>query len=324
MEDRSEHDPAPFAAGVHLPWSDAPDRVRDWVEASVGSAVVAARDMTGGFSPGCCALLRFEDGRSAFVKAVGATLNPDSPAMHRKKAQVAAALPPSAQFPRLMDRYDEATGWRSCTKRSPARCLATRGSEAEFERVLEGVACLHEALTPCPIPEIEPTSVQFAWALDGWRSLAAMSTPPPGLDGWTRRNLDRLAEMEADGLAAADAGDTLVHGDIRSDNVLLGHSSVVFIDWPHASRGAPAFDLVAWAPSVALEGGPDPESLLGRYRLGSAVEPEATTALIAAIAGFFTFHATLGELPGLPTLRSLQGAQGSVARAWLRQRTGWA
>jgi hypothetical protein len=53
------------------------------------------------------------------------------------------------------------------------------------------------------------------------------------------------------------------------------------------------------------------------------LDEDATTAVIAALAGFFTYHGTLPVLPGLPTLRAFQEAQGAVARLWLRQRTGW-
>ena len=324
MLDGSQHERAPFAAGVHLPWSQVPDRIHRWVEGSTGSAIAEARDLAGGFSPGSCAILRLLDGRSVFVKAIGSIPNPHSPSMHRREARVAAALPRSAPAPELLDRYDDGD-WVALMYEEVAGAMPRHPwVEEELGGVLEALASLHEALTPCPIADLERISVAFAWGLDGWRSLAAMAAPPEGLDEWVRRNLDRLAELETQGVAAADEGDTLVHGDVRSDNLLLTKGSVVFVDWPHASRGAPVFDLVGWAPSVALEGGPDPETLLSRYRLNASMEPEATTAVIAAVAGLFTYRGTLPELPGLPTLRSFQQAQGSIVRGWLRQRTRWA
>jgi Ser/Thr protein kinase RdoA (MazF antagonist) len=141
------------------------------------------------------------------------------------------------------------------------------------------------------------------------------------LDEWSRRHLDEVAELEA-GWPDAAAGDTLLHADLRADNVLLGPDGVVFVDWAHACRGAPVFDIVAWAPSVALQGGPSPEELVARYQPGAEADPDATTAIVAAIAGYFTHGATKPAPPGLPGLRPFQAAQGEVARAWLRRRTG--
>ena len=99
-----------------------------------------------------------------------------------------------------------------------------------------------------------------------------MDEPPAGLDPWARRHLDRLAELES-GWPAACAGPTLVHGDVRSDNVLLTRDGAVFVDWPHAAVGNPAFDVVRWAPSVVLEGGPPPEELLSRHAPSRARRP---------------------------------------------------
>jgi hypothetical protein len=323
MGNRPDDDQAPFAAGVHLPWAESPERVRRWVEESTGSAIAHARDVAGGFSPGSCAILRLENGRSVFAKAVGSTLNPASPSMHRREVRIAEALPPPTPAPRLLDHYDDGE-WVSLLYEEIVGAMPRHPwVERELERVVGGLALLHESVTPCPIDGLERTSEQFAWAFGGWRSLAAMTGGGAGLDDWAGRNLDRLVELEAEGVVAVDAGDTLVHGDIRSDNLLLTESSVVFVDWPHASIGAPVFDLVAWAPSVALEGGPDPETLLRRYPAGSGTDPDATTAIVALVAGFFTYHGSLPPSPGLPTLRSFQEAQGSVARRWLRERTGW-
>jgi hypothetical protein len=115
----------------------------------------------------------------------------------------------------------------------------------------------------------------------------------------------------------------LVHGDIRSDNVLLAADDVVFVDWPHGAVGNPVFDVVAWAPSVVLEGGPQPEELLARHEPSHHIEPGDVTVLLAAIAGFFVSHSFRPSPPGLPTLRRFQVAQGEIALAWLRRRTGW-
>jgi hypothetical protein len=79
--------------------------------------------------------------------------------------------------------------------------------------------------------------------------------------------------------------------------------------------------MAGFAPSVAMHGGPEPEELL---RLsGIPAEPEAVTAIVAAIAGYFTHRALLPPPPGIPNLRACQEAQGIVARRWLAARTGW-
>ena len=98
---------------------------------------------------------------------------------------------------------------------------------------------------------------------------------------------------------------------------------VVFVDWPHGAVGNAAFDLVAWAPSVVLEGGPPPEDLLALHAPSGRVDADAITVLLAAVAGFFVSHSLRPAPPGLPTLRPFQAAQGDVALAWLRRRTGW-
>jgi aminoglycoside phosphotransferase (APT) family kinase protein len=319
MSERGNDAAVPFT-GVHLPYVSVPEAVKAWVESAAGAAVLAVADLDGGFSPGCCTLLALASGRRVFVKAVGTELNPDSPAMHRREAQIATALPRLAQVPRLLDTYDDgdwvALMFDEVTGAPPRRPWDRR----ELDRVLADLATLHRALTPAPIA-VERMSERQSAMLRGWRALAE-SASLEDVDDWSRRHLDRLVELEADCPGALDAGDTLLHGDIRSDNLLIGASSTHFVDWPHAAIGTLAFDLVGWAPSVVLEGGPDPEALLARYG-DCGCDSEAVRAMVAGVAGYFTHHATLPAPRGLPTVRAFQAAQGEVARAWLRRQTGW-
>jgi aminoglycoside phosphotransferase (APT) family kinase protein len=141
------------------------------------------------------------------------------------------------------------------------------------------------------------------------------------LDVWTRRHLDELERLES-GVAAATAGSTLLHQDLRADNLLLTECGVMVVDWPHARVGQPWVDLLWFAPSVAMQGGPDPDDLLGRFRPAASADPDAIDAMLAAIAGFFTLGALLPDPPGLPTLRAFQAAQGDIARRWLAARRG--
>src|SRR5439155_22784178 len=113
---------------------------------------------------------------------------------------------------------------------------------------------------------------------------------PPGLDDWSLRHLDPLVELEATAPAAVE-GSTLLHLDIRADNLLLTPERVYVVDWPHACVGAPWVDPVCFAPSVPMQGGPVPGDLLRRHPAARAAEPGAITAAVVAVAGFFTSRA---------------------------------
>ncbi len=312
--------PTAPAAGVHLPWARVPEAVRTWADGLGGGRPELVRDVAGGFSPGATSILEWPE-RSVFVKAVGAELNPDSPSMHRREAVISAALPASPRFPRLLATYDDghwvALAFEAVEGRPPQHPWGA----AELAAVASALSALHEDLTPSPVPSLQSLAVYARRLFGGWSALAAAGAPR-GLDPWAAGNLDRLAELES-GWAEACAGSTLVHGDVRADNVLVAGSDVVFVDWPHGSVGNPAFDVVGWAPSVVLEGGPPPEDLLSLYGPLRRAEPDAVTVLLAAISGFFVSHSLEPAPPGLPTLRDFQAAQGGVALAWLRRRTGW-
>jgi Ser/Thr protein kinase RdoA (MazF antagonist) len=313
-------------------WQELPIAVRSWAQDVLGSAVVAAVSQPGGFSPGAASRLTLADGRRAFIKAVCASANPDSPVMHRREAQIAAALPPGVPSPAFLGSYDDGEWVALLFCDVEGRQPGQPWRLGDLQRVMTALDTLHELLTPSPLTAVPGVEERYADSLSGWRQLAAAGGSPRrlaaaaagsgGLDAWSSRNLDALADLES-GWAAAAAGTTLLHNDVRADNMLITADGVVFVDWPAACVGAAPFDVVAFAPSVALEGGPEPEWLLARSRSAAAADPDAVTAMVAAVAGYFTWQALLPAPRGLPTVRAFQAAQGVHARAWLRLRTGW-
>ena len=106
---------------------------------------------------------------------------------------------------------------------------------------------------------------------------------------------------------------------MRADNILLAGDRVVFVDWPHASVGAPWLDLLAFLPSVAMQGGPHPWEVFDTHPLGRDAPPDRVLPVLAAVAGYFAERAALPAPPGLPTLREFQRAQGVEALAWLKR-----
>ena len=311
----------PPATGQRLAWRDAPAWLRAEVEARLGGRVVEAATQPGGFSPGVAVRLRLADGRRAFVKAVGPRPNPDSPGMHRAEARIAAALPRSAPAARLLWSLDR-RGWVALAFEDvdgTHPVLPWRPDE--LARVLGMVA----VLTPAP-PGIPPIAERLDDVLRGWRRLAAAHADGTddlsGLDPWAARHLDRLAELEAAWPPAA-AGSTLLHGDLRADNLLLTPTRVVAVDWPSACAGAAWVDLLLLLPSVAMQGGPAPQPTFAAHPLAARADPADVTTTLAAWAGFLLGSSRLPPPPGLPTLRAFQLGQGRVALAWLRERTGW-
>ncbi len=113
------------------------------------------------------------------------------------------------------------------------------------------------------------------------------------------------------------AGDTLLHADLRADNVLLTGDRVMIVDWPHACLGAAFLDVVFLAPSVAMQGGPPPGELVAMTTAGRAASRESLASAVCAVAGYFTRRSLQPAPPGIPTVRAFQAAQGAIARQWL-------
>ena len=152
----------------------------------------------------------------------------------------------------------------------------------------------------------------------------------PGTHTWQPRDVftpphsEPSARMVAieETVGGALEGDTLLNNDIRADNILLTPGRTWFVDWPHASVGPPWLDVVAFAPSVAMQGGPSPEEVISRHSACRSAESDGITAVVVTLAGYFTHKAVQPPPPGLPTVRAFQNAQGVVARKWVAQRTG--
>ena len=305
--------------GTRMSWAAAPLVVRSAVESRFGT-VVAFDDQPGGFSPGIAARLVLADGASVFVKSVSAELNADTMAMHRAEARVAAALPAAAPTPRLRDSFD-VDGWVTLVFDAvDGRQPAQPWRDAELRRVVAAMDVLVDELTPSPIA-VPSMGDLFAGAFSQWRRVAAgeLALDDPA-DDWLRSNLDVLVDLESRWAQAA-RGRTLLHGDIRADNILLDDDGRVwFVDWPSACIGAAWMDVVFMAPSVELAGGPAAETTVAMSRHAAAAPADDVNAVVAALAGYFVLQSRRPPPPGIPTVRAFQAAQGEVAVRWLRDR----
>jgi aminoglycoside phosphotransferase (APT) family kinase protein len=181
------------------------------------------------------------------------------------------------------------------------------------------------------------TMARVTQVLATLRQVAATS-PPAGLDsleerqaswsGWAQVAQDpalflRLGLCSATWLAdninalvAAEAGvqltgEELVHGDVRSDNLCFVSNRVVLVDWNWACRGNSTVDIAAWLPSLHLEGGPLPESIL----------PEQPR-LAALVSGYFAARAGLPVGQASAQIRAIQLAQLRVALPWVVRALG--
>lgn len=302
----------PPATGVRVPWQDVHPGVRAAVEEFLGDRVVEAVTQDGGFSPAAAVRLRTAAGRRAFVKSVGPEPNAEAVGIYRSEAAIAAALPEAVPAPRLLTSF-ELDGWVTLVFEDvEGRHPAMPWRRDELDLVLDAIRRMGETLTPAPI-DVPPVGERLDGAFRGWRQLLSEDTT--GLDPWALRHLGALAELES-GWAEGASGDTLLHSDLRADNLLISGDRVYVVDWPWACRGAAWFDVMAMLPSVAMQGGPPPQELLP--------DPDpAITAALAGLAGFLIRMSRRPDPPGLPTLRAFQHAQGMAALAWLRHRTGW-
>jgi aminoglycoside phosphotransferase (APT) family kinase protein len=229
---------------------------------------------------------------------------------HGREARTNAALPDDAPAPRLLHAIDDGDWAVLAFEAIDGSTPKTPWKRNELARVTGALP----AIAALPVAALRPAAEIYGPMFRGWQRLRA---EPVDADGaWWQGRLPELCAFETDWGAAA-AGDAFVHGDVRSDNLLLTTDRVVFVDWASCAVGAAWLDAVLSASSVALEGGGAPEEFLALAQ--HDVPPARLVPVIAAVAGYFTDSGRRADPPGMGTVRELQRRQGAGAVEWLRR-----
>jgi aminoglycoside phosphotransferase (APT) family kinase protein len=200
----------------------------------------------------------FDDGTSAFVK--GAT-DPETAAWLtselRLLEQVGGRFGPEIiawlsddQHPVLVTDDLSSAYWPA------AGGTTVRWRAGDIDAVLttlEQLRALPAAPSLTPVP----------WPRPCWPRLVEHRIPARlGLcsQDWLDRHGPEIITLDE---RATSDGRSIVHGDVRSDNLcLLPDGQVRLVDWSESGAGHPLHDLIMLLPMLHLEGGPTPASVL--------------------------------------------------------------
>jgi aminoglycoside phosphotransferase (APT) family kinase protein len=136
-----------------------------------------------------------------------------------------------------------------------------------------------------------------------------------------------LAEMPMKpGSPQAADGDTLLHGDINTSNLLISQDQKVWlIDWAQPARGAAWIDVADLIPQLILAGHnpAQAEEALATVPAWTATPPAVITSYATACAGYWARNSRLAAPPGVPRLRGYQARAAQAALTWTAHRTNW-
>ncbi len=325
-----QHDTVVTAGGVALPvratarrptWQSLPPAVRHLIEESAGAAVSAAESTGTGFTPGFASGLTMADGRRLFVKAASSAYDAvygwSLSDAYREEVRKRALLPRGIGAPAMLWHHDidvDAERWvlvafeyiDAAPPRRPWRAVQLRS-------VVDKLADVAPALAEAPVGlSLESADEHLMSNFDArMESLRAA----PHDRQWLHQ-IERLCRAHADRLA----GGSVVHMDLRDDNVLIDNAGDVwFVDWNWPVAGAAWIDLVCLLLSARGDGH-DVEALLAQHRLTREVDPLSVDTLLAVLWSFWADGMRKPVPSGSPHLRDHQEWYADVTREWLHER----
>lgn len=295
-----------------LEWGFLPPATRAAVERRLGSPVVGHTSRDSGFTPGFASVLRCADGTRHFVKGAAVTAQAGVAAAYRDEIATLRRLPPDLGVPALEWCFEDdwlvfATTY--VDGRPPLRPWRTD----ELDRCLDAL----EELARVDAAGLElPSVTDEVAAWPGLWEVVAQQHPH-----WS--HLDEAASLAAAGSDAL-TGTTLVHHDVRDDNVILADDGRVWLcDWTWPARGPGWLDSLHLLIGAAVDDVPV-DQILTRRAVFRGVSDEAIDAILALVAGFLLKHAAERVPPTSPHLRAHQATWGHAAWSWLARRRGWA
>jgi aminoglycoside phosphotransferase (APT) family kinase protein len=288
-------------------WDHLPVALRERVVARFGAEVVRSRTQQGGFTPGVATRVRFVDGSDAFVKAVSASTNVDSARMHRHEAEIVEIIGSDPAVPRLLEVFDDGDWVALVFELVEGEHPAVPWNPTELGVVCAALQRMHDRLTPSPVAT-GPLVGHASYDFDRWRRFAdePQRAARHGLDP---EDVEVLADL-ADDVAELVVGDTLLHGDLRADQILITDERVVFLDWPHACRGPGWADTVLMMPSILRAGSRiDIDHIIGLSPELQQAPRRAVLSLLSAMTGYLLWQSDEPPPANLPTVRTYQLTQ---------------
>ena len=308
------------AVGVRQPYGAVPAPVRAWVDRTLGSPVRTVAEQVGGMSPGCATRVTCADGTRAFVKAVGASLNPDTPGLFRREVAVLEHLGAHPLWARMLASFDDGD-WVALLIEDVEGRHPDFGDEAELSAVLDGTDRLAEALRLVEVAPSVPLvdlSERFRTWADTLASLAGAPAATP-VPGWLRSDPHGWADVLTE--HASRPMPHLVHWDIRIDNLLRRPGGeIVFVDWGMAARGPSWVD-----PLLArLERVEEPwfDASIASSRVLVEAGDDVVTAFLAGFGAHLAVRSLVAVDVNLPTLNEFRIRESKRLLSAVSRRTG--
>ena len=309
-------------------WAQVPRAVRERTEEMLGARVVRARRAFGGYGPSATFVLTLDYGRRAFFKGVyplpeGSAVRWRLDEEERVYQELAELITPWAPAYYGSLRLN---GWHALLIEALSGGRVPPWTALRAQSAVRSFAEFHARTVGTPLPEwlprehhLEFTGYWAAFTADTAlraRLAALCRTPEAKLDAanWMTAHGPALSAAEAP-LARARRF-ALLHFDTRSDNIRLDGDLLRIFDWPFACAGPAEFDFAAFAQSIALEGGPEPEQLTTWYSELLPLENDVLTASVIGVSGFFADRGSSPDVPELPRLRSFQRNQLRSSLRW--------
>jgi len=281
-------------------------KVRDLLEPVFGP-IEALAPVHRGYTNNERFIVRFADGTSAFVKAA---VNDETAEWLRREHRMYECLAGQGITPGLLAWIggarpvlvleDLTDGWWP---------PPWRDGDGDVDAVVSALGRLADVDPPGHLTPL----VDGEQPGEGWSLVLADPSPFLSLGLYGADWLERVGPVLREAAVAAPlAGRSLLHLDVRSDNLCLREGAALLFDWNLACLGNPQLDVAFWLPSLAMETGRRPEYVMA----------DCPPELAAYVAGFFACRAGQPVIPHAPMVRAVQLDQLRTSLPWALRTLG--
>ncbi|HLI90696.1 MAG TPA: phosphotransferase [Ktedonobacteraceae bacterium] len=311
-------------------WKSIPKAIRQQVEAALGAQVVRAARVWGGYAPTPTFRLALADGRRAFFKGTNQESNEFMKNALRQEERVYKELAPrlGQWMPQFYAAFRHAD-WHVLILEDLGPVSVPPWTSGRTRAITHAVVDFHRASldtqAPAWLPRPDEELSRFSWThveqeTREFQYIAALAgSEAQQALAWLQQispTIERLMQQPA----LREGPFAILHGDLRSDNLRFTRERLCLFDWPSICVGRPEWEVVPFAQSVAVDGGPCPEQVMRWYEERSPLRPEAVDCALVWWLTFFADRAWQPEIPGLPRVRRFQRQQLATLAFWAARR----